>query len=467
MSDMKFAKLCLVAASFIASSTWLAQAEVPPVLAIKDARVVTVSGPILDKGTVVIRRGLIEAVGANVSIPPDAWVIEGAGLTVYPGLIDGLSTWGITDETALMPRPGATPGGSGAPRPAAPVPPSRGPEDRPSTATWLKAQDLVRPNDRRLEQARNAGFTSAVSFPNRGIFAGQGALINLAGANGGAMVIAPSVGQYVAFVNSLSGGYPGSLMGSIAYVRQVYLDAEYYKSAKARYAAKADIERPAYDRALEGLAESNRVLLPATRTTDVDRMIAFANELKLTPILYGLHRGYARAPQIAKSGVPVLVSLRWPERGRDVNPDSIDSLRTLHLREEAPSTPKALADAKAKFAFYSDGIERPADAIRNVKKALDAGLSHADAVRAMTLSVAEIYGVANRLGSIEKGKIANLTVTKGDLFREGTKVEFVLIDGVKYEPTPELPTPGGAGANATPTEEEDTKQVEEHEEPHQ
>src|ERR1700694_5280422 len=93
--------LCLLTAA--------AWAETPTALAIRNARIVTVSGHTIAKGTVVVRDGLIEAVGANVSVPADAWVIEGEGLTVYPGLMDGLSTWGITDDTALAPAAPAVP----------------------------------------------------------------------------------------------------------------------------------------------------------------------------------------------------------------------------------------------------------------------------------------------------------------------------------------------------------------------
>ena len=98
-----------------------------------------------------------------------------------------------------------------------------------------------------------------------------------------------------------------------------------------------------------------------------------------------------------------------------------------------------------KFALYSDGIEQPRELQRAVKKAIDAGLSREDAIRALTLSAAEIYGVADRLGSIDAGKIANLVVTKGDLFDNMTKVEMIFVDGKKYKPAPEQAAPGGRG----------------------
>ncbi len=424
------------------------RAEVPSAMAITNARVVTVSGPILPRANIVMRNGLIEAVGENAPIPADAWVIEGEGLTVYPGLINGLSTLGITDSSAIGGGGGRRTGG-GAGGGAATTntgAPARGPEDRPSTTSWLRAADLVRPSDKRLETARSAGFTTSITFPTRGIFAGQGAVVNLAGNKPGQMLITSPAGQYVSLAFSGFSGYPGSLLGVFAYIRQIYIDADHYRLAKEMYARNpSGVSRPEYDRALEGVMESPRVLLPASRTVDIDRMIHFAAELKISPVLYGVPRGYTAAARIAKAGVPVLVSLKWPERRRDADPEAPETLETLQLRDEAPSTPKALAAAKVKFGFYSDGIEKPADIAKAVKRAIDAGLSDDDAIRAFTLSTAEIFGVADRLGSIEKGKIANLVVTKGNLFETNTKIQYVVIDGVKFQPVPE--------AAPAPTEE--------------
>ncbi len=96
-----------------------------------------------------------------------------------------------------------------------------------------------------------------------------------------------------------------------------------------------------------------------------------------------------------------------------------------------------------KFALYSDGLDTPRELQRAVKKAIDAGLSRDQALRALTLSPAEIYGVSDRLGSIEKGKIANLVVTRGEIFDNSTKVEMIVVDGKKYMPATE--TTGGRG----------------------
>jgi hypothetical protein len=279
----------------------------------------------------------------------------------------------------------------------------------------------------------------------RGIFCGQGSLVNLAGERAGDMVLAPSVGQFLTMAQA-GGGFPNALMGTIAYVRQVYLDAQRYAVLKETYTRDPrSMHRPDYDRALEGVLESKRILLPANRRVEIDRMQHFSVELGQPAILYGMQEGYRSLDLVKKAGAPVLVNLRWPERGRDTNPEDIDVERVLKFRDRAPSTPAEFAKAGIKFAFYSGGLDQPRDLQKAVKKAIDAGLPRAEAVRALTLAPAEIYGLADRVGSIDKGKIANLVVTRGELFDDNTRVEMVFVDGKRYLTTPEGPAPAGRG----------------------
>src|SRR5215467_3946123 len=165
----------------------LSLAEGPGTYVLQNARIVRVSGPAIQRGTVVVHDGLIEAVGESVPTPAGAWVIDAQGLTVYPGLIDALSTWGIPPAAA------AQTASRGSSAPATPVAPGRrataaatepvahGPEERPATNSWVRAADLLSPADSRIVSGRSAGFTSAFTFPTSGIFGGQGALINLSG----------------------------------------------------------------------------------------------------------------------------------------------------------------------------------------------------------------------------------------------------------------------------------------------
>ena len=119
-------------------------------------------------------------------------------------------------------------------------------------------------------------------------------------------------------------------------------------------------------------------------------------------------------------------------------------MRQLQTYDQAPAAASALQKAGVKFAFYSDEVDAPRDLQRAVKRALDAGLTREQALRALTLTPAEMYGIADRVGSIEKGKIGNLVVARGDLFENTTKIEMVIVDGKKYTPVAETPA-GGRG----------------------
>jgi len=437
-----FLALLVLAASVLAGP--------PPHLAIRNARIIPVSGPVIEKGTVLVRNGLIEAVGTNVTVPAGVWVIEGDALTVYPGLIDALSSAGL-------PQPSSGNRGS-ASGPATPPQTARawGPEDRPGTTSWQKAIDLFKPTEASVAAARNMGFTTAVVFPTSGIAAGQGSAVQLGGEHAGAMVLEPSVGQYLTMQpTGPAAGYPSSLMGVIAYLKQLYLDAGQYAKAKQLYAENPKgLARPTYDRALEGILASPRVLLPADRSIHITRMIALSKNLGQPLVIYGGAEGYNAVSALQASNTPVLVNLKWPEAPADRDPNTEDSLTTLTLRAKAPTTPATLAKGSVKFALYTGGIEKAADLQSSVQRALDAGLSREDLIRALTLSPAEIFGLSDRLGSIEPGKIANLVVTKGELFGKDSKIEHVFIDGVKYEPKPESPR-RGPGASNSATEEGD------------
>lgn len=452
---------CLLSAIFLLPFV-NASAEPPIPVAIKDAHVVTVSGAELPKATVLLRDGLIQDVGPNLPIPGDAWVIDGAELTVYPGFIDGLSTWGIPGAAPVPAggRPAGAPGPTPQPTtPTAQRPPqqrSNGPEDRPETHTYERAADMVTPSDTRLDAARAAGFAAAATFPNQGIFEGLGAMINLAGERGRDMVVMQPIGQQIAFrTGRLTSGFPNSLMGNIAYIRQLFWDLGQYKQARQIYDSHTNgARRPEYDHYLQALAESPRILFPAMEAQQIDRMLAFGSELKVPFVIYGLHEGYRRVDQLKQANIPVLISLKWPEKPKNADPADIPNYRELVMREQAPAVPGMLAKAGVKFAFYSDGLSTAPELRKAVKKAIDAGLSREQAIRALTLSTADIYGVSDRLGSIEKGKIADVTVTKGDAFADKTTVEYVFIDGKLFKPPKDLQQehpPGASAAPATPT----------------
>src|SRR6267378_2989752 len=405
-------------ALFSAAPFLHAQGGEPQYFAIRGAKVVPVSGPSVESATIVISRGLIAAVGKDLAIPPEAWVIDGKGLTVYPGLFDSFTDVGI---------PAAPPASSeGGPRHSSEG--ARGPADEVSLS------------DKRIETWRSGGFTTVVSSPKGGIFPGQAAVLDLAGERAGDLVVKSPVAIPLGFQTSggFGGGFPNSIMGVLAYIHQVWLDTEWSVKAQATYEKNPrSVARPRYDRTEAALAEALEdhalVLIPANNSVQLRRALELVDRWNVKGAIYGGQMAYEVAPEIAAKKLPVLVNLKWPEAEKDADPEDKPSLRTLQFRDRAPSSPAALAKAGVKFAFYSGGITAPKDTLKAAKKSIDAGLAPDAALRALTLSAAEIFGVADRLGSIENGKIANLIVTDGDLFEEKTKIKFVFVDGHKFE----------------------------------
>jgi hypothetical protein len=423
------------------ASTAGAQGGEPQYFAIRGAKIVPVSGPPVEGATVVMAHGIITAIGKDVAIPPDAWVIEGNGLTVYPGLIDAFTDVGIP----AAPAPPAAEGAGGAGGRRMPTPGqeiSRGPEDRPGTAAWRSGADEVSLSDKRIESWRNVGFTTVVCAPKGGMFPGQAAVLDLAGDRASEMVVKTPVAIPVSFQPSGGfGNFPGSLMGALAYVHQVWIDTDWSTHAEADYEENPHVARPRYDRTEAVLAEALEdgafVLIPANNTIQIRRALempdAWNPHEDIRGVIYGAQMAYAVADEISAKKMPVLVNLKWPEAEKDADPEEKPSLRTLRFRDKAPSSPAALAKAGVQFAFYDGGISAPKDLLKAVKKSIDAGLAPDTALRALTLSAAEIFDVSDRLGSIDNGKIANLVVTDGDIFDEKTKIKMIFVDGKRFE----------------------------------
>ena len=408
-----------------------AQGGEPQYFAIRGARVVPAAGPPIEGATIVVSRGMITAVAKDAAIPPEAWVIDGKGLTVYPGLVDAFTDVGI---------PAAPPSGGETGSPRRPTPPARGPQDRPATSPWRSGADEVSLSDKRIETWRDGGFTTVICAPKGGFFPGQAAVLDLAGERARELVVKSPVAIPLSFqtTGGFGAGFPDSLLGVLAYIHQVWLDTDWSIKAQALYERNPrGVARPRYDRTEATLAAALEdhalVLVPANSTVEIRRAFELIDRWQVKAAIYGGQMGYEVAPEIAAKKLPVLVDLKWPEAEKDADPEAKPSLRTLRFRDRAASTPAALSKAGVKFAFYSGGIAAPKDILKAAKKSIDAGLAPDAALRALTLSPAEIFGVADRLGSIENGKIANLVLTDGDLFDEKTKIKMVFVDGQRFE----------------------------------
>ncbi len=449
----------LVASSALLAVPLVAQKQVPSTYAIIGARIVPVSSAVIPKGTIVIRDGLIAGVGAAVIAPADARVIDGTGLTVYPGFIDSYGSLGqVTPVAAATPAGGgrgaaaATPAAAGAPNS------NYGVGLQPETTVL----DLLKVEAGGFDAAHGAGMTAAVTGAGTGIFRGQSALITLGGDDVSGMVVKAPIAQNIGFTRGGGGGrggYPGSLMGVFAALRQELLDAQHYRDVKAAYGRNArGARRPDYDPSLEALqpvlARQEPVIMQANTEREIIRALDLAQEFNLKPIIAGGSEAYLVAGRLKRENVPVLLSLSFPRagaaaagggfggRGGGADPTEPEPLRTLRERVMAPKGPGILARAGVRFAFES-GADFP-NLVANLRKAVAAGLPGDDALKALTSQPAELFGVSDRLGSIETGKIANLTITKGELLDSG-HVTQLFVDGLPIAITPPALVANGNG----------------------
>jgi imidazolonepropionase-like amidohydrolase len=425
-----------LAAAIVLVTVVTGSAEAPHVYAITGARIVTAAGPSIPSGTVVIRNGIIEAVGASVDVPADALVIDAKGASVYPGLIDMGSTVGVTAPAIADPRNGAT----------------REEVDRWRRSMILRpevsAATLVQVDLSDLTKRASAGITTLLSTPPGEVVQGQSALVNvaapaddpqigdIAAPRRGLIVVKSPVALHVAFSEGPSRyrAYPESLMGVMAFVRQAFLDARHYQAEQQFYAkAGPGSSRPLDDPSLAAMAAAvdgrEPVAFRANAAREIRRALKMAKELKLDPIITGAREADQIVSELKASSTRVILSLDYPVRSKALAPDADEPLRILRERANAPKTAAALEAAGVLFAFQSDGLKEPREFIANAGKAVKAGLAPDAAVRALTINAAKIAGVGDKVGSIEKGKIANLIVADGDLFEEKTTMRHVFIDG--------------------------------------
>ncbi|HEY2955750.1 MAG TPA: amidohydrolase family protein [Candidatus Eisenbacteria bacterium] len=407
-----------------------ARAGAPRVHAIVGARIVVAPGRVIEHGTIVMRDGLVAAVGANVAVPPDARIWPGDSLTVYPGLIDAFVT---PSEPAASPA-GAGPGR--APAPAA----SRGAAHelaavQPETRM---VESLPLPREQ-VETLRAAGFTVAQVAPRRGIVRGQSAVIGLGDGAPNQNVLAADAAQVIA-LEPVRQGYPGSLMGAIAVIRQAFLDARWYRDVRQAYAkAPQGKPRPETNASWEALqpvvAGSQPALFVADDMLEVLRAARIAREAEVRAQVVGGGDEYKRVREIAAAGVALVEPVNFPDPPDVSDPDDALDVPVEELRhwQAAPGNPGELAKAGVAFALTSNGLKEVKKFRAAVAKSIARGWKGDDALAAVTTVPARLLGLETRLGTLDPGKVANLTVTHGELFSEGGKVREVWVDGNRYE----------------------------------
>lgn len=403
----------------------LVPADVLPTYALVNCRIVPVTGPPVEKGVVIIRDGLIESMGniGIIKIPDDAEIIEAEGLTAYPGLISAHSNFFI--EPPKEERPAAEA------RQAVESQPSK-----PQTKPGLQAFSLLKPKKSTLESLRRIGLTTVLAAAGSGIFAGQSVLLNLNGETAESMVVKNPVALHINFATE-RGVYPSSLMGAMALLRQSFLDAAYYATHRARFEQlHRGLKRPEYNPFLEDLipyiVDKKPIIFTCANQEDIRRALRLRDEFKLNILISGANEAWRVTDLLRKAPVPLLVCLDFrPPLTSEYSQKGEEEKRKAE-KDIYPANAKILSQAGLPFALTSYGLSEASAIQKNIRAAIKAGLPAEEALKAMTITPAKFLGMDSILGSLEPGKIANVVLTRGEIFDEKTEVEKVFVDGLLF-----------------------------------
>lgn len=385
-------------------------------IVIRNARIFTVTKGVIENGSIVITGGKITAVGANVSAPGGARVIDARGLSVYPGLIDSGTTIGLTEV------------GQGAPG-------TVDTSELGDNNANIHVEVAVNPESTHIGVTRVNGTTTALTMPRGGLIAGQSALINLDGWTWAEMTLKARAAMHINWPGGLGGGggFGGGQQRAGAELRReqdrridelkkILHDAIAYGNARDARARDASLPRMETDLRLEALVPAARGQMPmvihAQVERDLKKVIAFADEMKLKVIISGAVEGWRVADQLKAKNIPVIIGPvnRMPNR----EDDGYDAVYT---------NAAMLHKAGVKFAFQTMQSAEARDLPYQAGESAAFGLPKEEALKAVTIYPAEIFGVADQIGSIEVGKLANLIVTDGDPLEIRTQVKHLIIRG--------------------------------------
>jgi imidazolonepropionase-like amidohydrolase len=377
-------------------------------IAITGGKVYPVSGPVIENGTVLMRDGKIVAVGANVAIPSDAQRIDATGKVVTPGIVNAATQLGLVEIGAV-----------GNTREAS----ARG---RDGIAAAFMPWEGLNTASVLLGPARDGGITSAVMYPQGGLISGQVAVIHLVPGTVDDMLLRAPVGM-VASLGHSGNNVPRA--ETIMRLREILTDARVYRARRADFeraqtrplaASRLDLE--ALLPVLDGKVP---IIINADKASDIEAAMKLANEFRLKLIIGGGAEAWEVATKLAAAKVPVLTG------AMNNIPESFSS---LGQRQENAGLLSKAGVAVALIGNAGGGDEEAFN-VRNVRyeagNAVSYGMEWNAALRAITLTPAEIFGVADRVGSLQAGKMADVVIWSGDPFEFATQPEKVFVRGVQ------------------------------------
>lgn len=427
----------------------------PTAFAITNTTVVTKPGSELTKVTLVIRDGIVQALGADVKPPTDAEIIEGKDLVVYPGFIDAGNTWGV--DSALRRSE------SGPPEPvdlaadslaATKADNRKGLTPEFDVATALKAEDDA------ANGWREQGIVARLAIPEGNILGGQSVLLVHNGAAPRNAIIKTNVALHGG-LRSLGGqgGYPSTLMGTVAHFRQFMYDASYQSRLHAAFKAGSIGSRPSFDPALDTTASvidgKLPLVLEADSRDEINRALDVCKEFKVKPILFGCSEGWRVADRLKQEDVTCIVRLAFPEKARmqarrrggpgifdapggDESPAAKDLPAKVvkdferKLQEETKNL-SVLMNAGVRCVISANNVESTDKFLAKVRKVISEGVPADKALAALTQVPASLFGVERLFGEIAVGKPAYLTAFSGKFTDDKAKVKYVFAEGNRFE----------------------------------
>jgi imidazolonepropionase-like amidohydrolase len=370
-------------------------------IAIVGGTVYPVSGPKLEHATVLVQDGKVAAVGSSVAIPAGAVRIDATGAWVTPGLIDGAGQMGLNEIDAVAPTNDAG-------------------VKNDTVAAAFNVTEGINPASTLIPITRIAGITTALAVPESGLVRGQAVLIDLDGATVETMLVKSPAAMVAELSERTKDVGGGSRAAAAARLRHVLDDAAEYSRRKADWARAQMHPLAASARDLAALAPVLRgellLIIFANRRSDIETALRIAREYRLKLVLAGAAEAWEVAPAVARAAVPVLVEPL----------DNVPSYDGLGVRYQNAAL---LVRAGVKVALLETDTHKMRNLRQQAGNAVAYGLTWDEALRAVTLSPAEIFGVASRYGSLEPGKVANIVVWSGDPFEFSTRVEHVIIRG--------------------------------------
>ncbi len=380
--------------------------------ALKDGEINTITNGVFI-GNIVIENGKISAVGKDILIPDSLETIDCKGLRIYPGLIDAGSFLGLIEIGSL-------------------------PETRDNAEVGEFNPDLlaftaINPNSVLIPVARVNGVTSVISEPSSGLFPGQSTLINLFGYTPDEMAILKSAGMHLNFPSKgRTSSFDKSKLEErekkykeeMKKLNELWIMAEnYYKNYKKAFEENKLDSFPInlqFQAFVPLFDEQLPLIIHVNSQYDILQAIEWLSNKKIKKIFSGVSEGWRVADDIAKSGIPCLVGpvLALPTRAED--------------RFDVPyKNVERLRKAGVKVAFRSGESSNVRNLPYEAATAVAYGMPEDEALKALTINPAEIFGVSDKYGSIENGKVANLVVTNGNILQVRTKILHLFINGHK------------------------------------